>query len=205
MADAIPERAMATSQGPRPWGLAYGFSYAFSYRVSSPLDFLLIPIVLLVTTFVSGSITHGIYRLRLFELSNANPRIITSHAHADVLRELTLRNIQVRGEKAWEDVAKDLCGPMKLNFVSLSSMSDEVSSILYGNPYIGHVRTVQTAHNFMRWIREGEYGMATRWYAAVAWHKENYVPKAGIYLVDGDHDDNEHSGDDEDEDEDIDT
>lgn len=135
----------------------------------------------------------------LFECEVADHDYISSHAHADVLRELSLRNVHLCGERGWEEVAQELRGPLKLNFVSLLSMFDDTSSRLYGSAYLSRARLNQAARQLIGWSRESDFGIANTEGAVMMWHKENYVHNPRLHLVDGDDDEDDDEDDDDDE------
>ena len=128
-----------------------------------------------------------------------NEELLASHAHADVLRELRLRNVYLLGEQGGEEVAQELRGPLKLNFLALYSMSDQVSSRLYDTAYLSKKRITQTARQLMGWSRADDFGIANSVGAVTMWHKENYVHNPLLHLVDGEDSDEDEDDDDEDD------
>ena len=130
-----------------------------------------------------------------------NDEPIASHAHADVLCELRLRNVYLLGERGWEAVAQELRGPLKLNFLALSSMSDQVSSRLYGNAYLSKNRINQVARQLMGWSRESDFCTAKSEGAVLMWHKKNYVNNSLLLFDSDDSDDEDEDEDDDDDDE----
>ena len=130
-----------------------------------------------------------------------NDESIGSHAHADVLREFRLRNVHLRGERGWDEVAQELRGPLKLTFLTMYSMSDQVSSRLYENACRSKNRITQVARQLMGWSRQSDFGIATSMVGVTMWHKEKHVHNPLLYLIDGDDSDDEDEDDDDDDEE----
>lgn len=109
----------------------------------------------------------------------------------------------LQGENTWEEVAIKLGKLTKLHFVSLSALSDKVTSRLYDDPYLPKTRRELTAIHFMSWTPapERDLGIGSRCGASMVWHKQEFVRQSAFELIDGE-DDSEDGGE---EDEDSDT
>ena len=103
-----------------------------------------------------------------------------SHSHADVLRELRLRNNFLVGPTNWEEAAAELGKILKLDLIALSSMCDEDS---IHEPYNDPQRVQATARWFMQRVPSSDLGMVGDRGFVVAWHKQNYKQTSGFIEI----------------------
>ncbi|KAG6986640.1 hypothetical protein G7Y79_00075g099120 [Physcia stellaris] len=92
-----------------------------------------------------------------------------SHSHADVLRELRLRNNFLVGPKDWKEAAAELGKILKLDLVALSSMDVAIAQA--------------TARWFMQRVPNSDLGMVGDGGFVVAWHKQNYTKMSGFIEI----------------------
>ena len=103
-----------------------------------------------------------------------------SQFHADVLRELTLDYVELRGKHSWEEVAEEIGQYWKLNLLSLYCLIDGTDS----KELVGDVRRLETiARGFMLRIPYDDLSMVKTEVAVVAWDKQNYVPSPEFGIV----------------------
>ena len=117
-------------------------------------------------------------QLRILEFSSGHLDLPTlkafSQFHADVLRELTLHDVELRGKYSWEQVAEEIGQHWKLDLLSLNCIID-------GTNLEEHIRGLRRlepiARSFMLRIPDDELNMVNTEVAVIAWHQQkNYLP-----------------------------
>ncbi|CAF9935588.1 MAG: hypothetical protein HETSPECPRED_009835 [Heterodermia speciosa] len=94
-----------------------------------------------------------------------------SQFHAEVLRELRLCNVQLRGVNSWEEVAEKLGRYWRLDMLLLSGLTDGTEP-----EQIDDLRRLESiARSFMVRISYEDLEVATNRRAVIAWHKQNQV------------------------------
>ena len=96
-----------------------------------------------------------------------------SQFHADVLRELTLHDVELRGRYSWEEVAEEIGQYRKLHLLSLHCLIEGTKS---EDIVCGVRRLEMIAHSFMLRIPHDDLNMVKNEVAVMAWDKQNYVP-----------------------------
>ena len=123
-------------------------------------------------------------RLRILEFSNGYLDLPTlkafSQFHAAVLRELTLHDIELRGNHSWEEVAEEIGQYWNLDLLSLNCISDRTNP---KEQIRGLRRLEPIARGFMLRIPHDDLNMVNTEVAVVAWHKQNYVPTPGFNTI----------------------
>ena len=103
-----------------------------------------------------------------------------SQFHADVLRELTLDGVELRGKHSWEEVAEEIDQYWKLNLLSLYCLIDGTNS----EGLVRGVRRLETiARSFMLRIPYDDLDMVKTEVAVIAWDKQNYVPSPEFDII----------------------
>ena len=133
-------------------------------------------------------------QLRVLELDSGHVDLPTlkafSQFHANVLRELTLYDVELRGGHVWEDVAEEIGQYWKLDLLRLYCLA--VNTTPQKNIHI--LRWLETiARNFMLRIPYDDLNMVNAEAAVInmvntemavmAWHKQNYVPHPGFDTI----------------------
>ncbi|KAL8790247.1 MAG: hypothetical protein Q9195_006470 [Heterodermia aff. obscurata] len=123
-------------------------------------------------------------QLRVLEFSDGRLDLPTLKAfaqfHADVLREVSLHDIELAGNYSWEEVAEEIGQYWKLDLLSLSCMNDGNNS---GTDIRGLTRLETIARSFMPRIPYDDINMVCTEVAIIIWHKQNYVPSPGFDSV----------------------
>ena len=105
------------------------------------------------------------------------------HSCANTLRELRLRDVHLYG-KAWVDCSRDLGPYLRLQFVAISAMTDDVASRMNQEAFslIKLHESQSTALNFMSSVSRSDLGFVSCevGYQAMAWHKGEFMINSRI-------------------------
>ena len=118
-------------------------------------------------------------QLRILEFSGGHLDLPTlkafSQFHADVLRELTLHDVELRGNHSWEEVAEEIGHNWKLDLLSLNCIFESGTNL---EEHIRGLRRLEPiARSFMLRIPYDDLNMVNTEVAVVAWHKQkSYLP-----------------------------
>ena len=116
-------------------------------------------------------------QLRVLEFQGGHLNFCTlkafSQFHANVLRELTLGDVVLRGKHSWEEVAEELGQYWKLNRLSLLYLKND--PYYPGEIFVGLRQLKSIARSLMRRIPYDDLNMVNDKVTVIAWNKQNYV------------------------------
>lgn len=75
-----------------------------------------------------------------------------TEAHKDTLRDMSLRNMVLKGDRSWVAIAKVMGKYLRLNTLWVASLADDVSWAITDSPYIEAEHHVLVARAMMRCI-----------------------------------------------------
>ena len=117
--------------------------------------------------------------LRVLDFGDGDLDFLTLKAiaqcHNKVLRELRLRNMRLHGQETWEEVAIEIGRTLELDFVSVSSLSEEPRFFAVRGSPSKPERSQAIARSFLSWIPDRKIRLLGIGSFAVAWHKDNHT------------------------------
>ena len=117
--------------------------------------------------------------LRVLDFGDGDMDFLTlkaiAQSHNEVLRELRLRNMRLYGQKTWEEVAIEIGRILQLDFVSVSSLSEEMALAAAKGDPSNPERSLGIARLFVSWIPDQQIRLLGNDSCAMAFHKDNHA------------------------------
>ncbi|KAG6986641.1 hypothetical protein G7Y79_00075g099130 [Physcia stellaris] len=117
--------------------------------------------------------------LRVLDFGNGDLDFLTLKAiaqcHNEVLRELRIRNMHLHGEETWKGVAIKIGRILHLDFVSVSSLSQEAELFAARERPSQSDRYLGIARFFLSWIPGKQIRKLGNHNFAMAFHKDNHT------------------------------
>lgn len=117
--------------------------------------------------------------LRVLDFGDGDLDFLTlktiAQCHNEVLRELRIRNMHLHGEETWKKVAMEIGRILQLDFVSVSSLSQEAKIFAARESPSHSDRYLGIARFFLFWIPDQQIRKLGYHNCAMAFHKDNHT------------------------------